>query len=135
MPACTRQPVATCMHPHHCTHMFETAHTCLQLPPLPRASRGVSLSLQPRQLSNYLVEHVMTSCNGENQVDVVFSKFLPKKCQGRIILGGKSQAERLVSNTETKTNFIALLFPIAKFIPDTWRVLLWDEVPDVPAQS
>lgn len=77
----------------------------------------------------------MTSCNGENQVDVVFSKFLPKKCQGRIILGGKSQAERLVSNTETKTNFIALLFPIAKFIPDTWRVLLWDEVPDVPAQS
>lgn len=77
----------------------------------------------------------MTSCNGENQVDVVFSKFLPKKCQGRIILGGKGQAERLVSNTETKTNFIALLFPIAKFIPDTWRVLLWDEVPDVPAQS
>lgn len=48
---------------------------------------------------------------------------------------GEKRAERLVGNTETKTNFIALLFPTAKFIPDAWRVLLWDEVPEVPAQS
>lgn len=107
MPACTTgQPVATCMHPYHCTHVFTTAHTCLQLPPLPRASRGISVSPQPRQFgSTYLVQDVMTFCDSKNQVDVVFSKFLPKKCQGRIILGGKkvqkdwwvTQKQRLIS--------------------------------------
>lgn len=40
-----------------------------------------------------------------------------------------------MGNTETKTNFIALLLPTAKFVPEMWRVLLQDEVPDVPAQS
>lgn len=48
---------------------------------------------------------------------------------------GTKKAERLMGNTETKTNFIALLLPTAKFVPEMWRVLLQDEVPDVPAQS
>lgn len=93
--------MATCVHPYHCTHVFATAHTSLQLPHSPEPQEVFQSLPQPRQLGSiYLVQDVMTFCNSENKVDVVFSKFLPKKCQGRIILGGKKQAERLVGNRD-----------------------------------
>lgn len=52
-------------------------------------SRGTLSPAHGLLSSTYLVQDIMAFCNSKNQVDVVFSQFLPKECQGRIILGEK----------------------------------------------
>lgn len=87
-----------------------------------RCSQGASKAL-PSPGSTYLVQDVMTFCNSENQVDVVFSQFLPKKRQGRIILGAKKKLnknpEGLMGSPETKVHFTVLL-PTARFVTEMW---------------
>lgn len=98
------------------------------LPPSQPSWRGDALKGHRKpcpagQLSGaYLVQDIMTFCNSENQVDVVFSQFLPKKRQGRIILGAKKlnkNQERLMGSTETKVHFTVLL-PTARLVIEMW---------------